>query len=98
MNKQTRALLLALIILALFLAACSNGSSSGSTTQEATLDGATLLQERCAVCHPLSRVTAKHLSSDEWKSVVDSMVKRGANLTPDEQTILIDYLAANLGK
>ena len=98
MNKHKQALLLALVTLVLFLTACSSGSPSGSTSQEATLDGATLLEERCAVCHPLSRVTAKHLSSDEWKSVVDSMVKRGASLTADEETVLIDYLAANYGK
>lgn len=98
MKKHLQGALLALIALALFLVACSSGLSGGSTTQETALDGANLLQERCTICHPLSRVTAKHLSSDEWKSVVDSMVKRGASLTSDEQTILIDYLAANLGK
>jgi len=98
MKKHMQAALLALIALVLFLAACSSGSPGGSITQETALDGATLLQERCTICHPLSRVTSKHLSSDEWKSVVDLMVKRGASLTSDEQTILIDYLAANLGK
>lgn len=97
MKKHWHALPLALMILVFFLAACSSASSN-SSTQEIIQDGATLLQERCAVCHPLSRVTAQHLSADEWKSVVDSMVKRGASLTPEEETILIDYLAANLGK
>jgi len=97
MKKHMQATLLALIALVLFLAACSSGSSTRSTTPEATPDGATLLQERCITCHPLSRVTSKHLSSVEWKSVVDSMVQRGASLTSDEQTVLIDYLAANVG-
>ena len=58
-----------------------------------TADGATLLQERCTACHTLSRVEqAKHTRA-EWEQTVARMVGKGAKLSADEQTTLIDYLA-----
>ncbi|MDP3185031.1 MAG: hypothetical protein Q8M58_07155, partial [Anaerolineales bacterium] len=43
-----------------------------------TLDGQTLLQERCTVCHSLSRVTSKHKTADQWKTTIERMVGKGA--------------------
>lgn len=56
-------------------------------------DGATLLQERCASCHTLTRVTNAHKTADEWRKTVLRMVAKGARLDEQEQQILIEYLA-----
>jgi len=58
-----------------------------------TLDGQTLLQERCTVCHTLDRVTSAHKTADQWKTTVGRMVGKGAQLDAQEQQTLIDYLA-----
>lgn len=60
----------------------------------ASASGLSLLQSRCTVCHSLDRVTRKTESLDEWRAIVANMVSRGANLTPAEQSILTEYLAA----
>jgi hypothetical protein len=69
--------------------------SCGTSTTPASLDGQTLMQERCPVCHSLDRVTSAHKTADQWTVSVDRMVARGAQLTTQEQQILIVYLAAN---
>ena len=86
--------LIVVIFLSLFLVACGGSSS---TTQPAS-QGETLLKEKCTQCHNLSRVESLKLSSDEWSQVVASMVARGAQLTADEQPILVQYLAQTYGK
>ncbi len=83
----------------LLLSACSSGATGSPTTAATTsLDGATLVQERCSVCHPLTRVESTRHSAAEWKLIVDTMIARGAQLNAQEETSVIDYLAANFGK
>jgi cytochrome c5 len=100
---KTRILTLSLVILAvmILITACSSGaatSTTASSTSSTTLDGASLVQERCTVCHAISRVqSAKHTSA-EWKTTVDRMIGHGAQLTAEEETAVINYLAANYGK
>jgi cytochrome c5 len=72
--------------------ASTTSSSSGSTT---SADGKTLLETRCTSCHTLAKVVNLKGTADQWKQVVDQMVQRGAVLSPDEETVLVQYLAAN---
>ena len=60
-----------------------------------SLDGAELLQERCSVCHSIDRATSKKLTADEWNTLVIRMIGKGAELNPQEQQLLVDYLAQN---
>ncbi len=82
-------LLMIIILTGTLLAACGSGSTP------APLDGQTLMNERCSVCHDLSRVTSAHHTAAEWKVTVDRMIARGAQLTPAEEQVLLDYLSAN---
>jgi hypothetical protein len=84
-------ILLGIFLIVVFLAACGSG---GGTTPTA-LDGQTLMQERCSVCHSLSRVTSAHKTSAQWQTTVDRMVTRGAQLKPAEEQVLLAYLDAN---
>lgn len=68
-------------------------SSSGSSL--ATPDGKTLLESRCANCHDLDTVVNRKGTADEWKMVVDSHIQRGVELSSEEATVLVQYLAEN---
>jgi len=92
---------LILILLAILVVSCSSAGttaapasvSSGSETT--AINGKTLLETRCTACHSLDQVVNQTGTADEWKSVVDSMIQRGAKLSNDEATVLVKYLAEN---
>lgn len=90
--------LLAIFVVILSSSCATSTASPTPVSPTSTLDGATLVQERCTKCHPLSRVESVHYSAAEWKTIVDLMISRGAQLTPDEETIVVSYLAANFGQ
>ena len=59
--------------------------------------GEAALQSACSTCHSISVVTAQRLSHAGWENVVDNMVSRGAQATPEEQEQIVRYLTANFG-
>jgi hypothetical protein len=86
--------LLIVILAGLLLTACGSSSTpTAAPSGGSTLDGKTLLQTRCTVCHDLSRVTSRTGTADQWKAIVDRMINNGAQLTPQEETVLVNYLA-----
>jgi hypothetical protein len=101
MNKQTTTILSVLLLILLaatLLSACGTSNSSSSSNNGntgAALDGKGLMQERCSVCHSTSRITSAHKTAAEWKTTVDQMIQRGAQLSSSEEQTLIDYLAQN---
>ena len=101
MRSKLAVVLFALLALILFTSACSSGSSGSSNATPAStsaLDGATLVQERCSVCHPLSRVEASNHTATQWGTIVNTMIARGAQLNSAETTAVENYLASNFGK
>lgn len=54
-----------------------------------------IVANQCGVCHSLAVVTAAAASRARWKAVVDEMVTDGAQLSPAEVPIVVDYLAKN---
>ena len=63
------------------------------TEVPAILDGQSLLQERCTVCHDLGRVERSKKTEEEWRTTVERMVGNGAQLNQAEQERVIKYLA-----
>jgi hypothetical protein len=59
----------------------------------ATTDGEALLQDRCTVCHSLSRVENASKTAEGWESTVNRMVDYGAELSAEELEFLVQYLA-----
>jgi cytochrome c5 len=89
-------ILLPLILAAALLAGCGGASVSAApaiATPAAPLDGKTLMQQRCGVCHGLGRVTNSYGTAADWKGAVDQMIMMGAQLTPAEEQVLVAYLA-----
>jgi cytochrome c5 len=104
-RRATRLFLLVCAVgLAGSLAACSGtsepdagagaqGGAGESGPVQAPSDGETLVQERCTDCHPLTQATSWRGDESAWADVVDRMVAKGAQLTPEERRTVILYLA-----
>ena len=56
-------------------------------------DGASLLEERCSVCHPSSRPKSKKKTPEQWETTVNRMMGKGAKLTEQEKVVLLDFLS-----
>ena len=91
------ALALCIVIMVFFVSSCKSQSSTATPDPTTMYEGATLVQERCTVCHTLSRVERVKYTASEWQTIVDNMIQKGAQLTPDEKTIVEKYLIATYG-
>jgi hypothetical protein len=63
-----------------------------SDTQTTTLDGETLINERCTTCHTRERIDAEDTDEAGWTAIVDRMISYGAVLSAEERDALIQYL------
>ncbi len=61
--------------------------------QVSAISGQTLLEERCASCHSVEKVTRETGTYEEWDKIVDTMISRGAKLTDEERAVLVQFLA-----
>jgi hypothetical protein len=98
MRNRWITILLTLLVVMILGTACSSGASNTTPAATTNLDGATLVRERCSVCHPLSRVESTSHTAAEWKTIVDLMISRGAQLTSEEETVVVNYLSTNFGQ
>jgi anionic cell wall polymer biosynthesis LytR-Cps2A-Psr (LCP) family protein len=65
--------------------------------QSGSLDGKTLVTDRCTQCHGLSPVQRKHTAA-EWQTILADMINRGAQLNTDEKTAVFNYLSSTYGR
>ncbi len=94
-------LIAALLVTMLILAGCKSGSSQATqappSSDSTSLDGSTLLETRCSVCHSADRAKRAKKTLEEWDQTVTRMIDKGANLTEAEKSVLLDYLAKTYG-
>jgi hypothetical protein len=98
MNKNlisTISIICIFLILGVFLISCGTSTTTPLSSGGSTLDGQTLMQQRCSVCHSLDRVTSAQKTLDQWTVSVNRMIAHGAQLNPAEEQTLVAYLAAN---
>ncbi len=60
---------------------------------EGTPDIATLIDDRCTMCHTVDRIESEKGDAEDWTEIVDEMIGKGAKLNDEERAALIDYLA-----
>jgi cytochrome c5 len=60
-------------------------------------DGRDLVAVACSQCHYLGTIAKIRDGRAGWRTYVNNMVLRGAQLTPAEVDKVVDYLSANLG-
>ncbi len=97
MKYHTHAIILVLSASLALLTACASNTLTATSSALSSSQGAALVQERCTACHDISRVEGSRFSASEWKTVVDQMIARGAQLSPDEETVVVSWLASNYG-
>jgi glyoxylase-like metal-dependent hydrolase (beta-lactamase superfamily II) len=75
------------------------GQAAGGQPAAAGADGRAqeLLQSVCVACHNLNRVQTKNLVESDWRLIVDRMKDRGAELSDEDVSALISYLAKTYG-
>jgi glyoxylase-like metal-dependent hydrolase (beta-lactamase superfamily II) len=56
-----------------------------------------ILDMACTLCHNLNRVQNKNLPQAEWVTIVQRMRDKGAELSDDDTSMLIEYLVKTYG-
>ena len=57
-----------------------------------------LVEKTCGTgCHSIEVVTSQRMSRNQWSSIVQNMVARGAQANDGEVKAIVDYLATSLG-
>jgi len=98
-RRTTFKIIILALLLSVFISACGGSTgevspaTEGHTDSETTLDGKTLLEERCTACHTLDRIERASMSAAGWGLNVREMVGKGAELNASEQEVLIQYLS-----
>ena len=98
-SRTTFKIIMLTLLLGVFISACGGPTGEVSpitevnTEAETSIDGKTLLEERCTACHTLDRVESASKSTAGWGLNVRDMVVKGADLSTLEQEVLIEYLS-----
>ncbi len=71
----------------------SQASPTPAAVAASALDGKTLLEQRCNDCHSASYVNGLRGTPQQWAGLVHAMVQNGADLSPQEEKVLSQYLA-----
>jgi hypothetical protein len=73
----------------------SNGgasTSSPSPSPSPTADAVAIINQSCSSCHPADRALSFRAGSEsEAKALIDAMIQRGAQVTSEEQGLLVQY-------
>ncbi len=87
--RVTRVLFAAVAFVSLALA-----GTSGPADDVVLPDGKAkaLIENTCTECHGLDQVVSSPMSSEQWRSTVKSMVKKGATLSAEQIDTVVDYL------
>lgn len=59
--------------------------------------GQELVLAKCQACHDIGFVAREQLSRERWDAIINEMVMRGLQVTPEERAVILDYLATYLG-
>ena len=63
-------------------------------------EGRAILVAACSACHEVKEVTKFQgtYGPAEWRDLVKSMIVYGAQVTQEEEDVLVDYLNTHFGK
>ena len=52
----------------------------------------------CSACHDMTLTLGERHTEQQWKGVVDDMMRRGAEASDSEKKVILAYLVKNFGK
>ena len=96
MKKQLFAFLAVGLVAILVLGACSTGAVT--TVQEAPAVEMTdaemeaLIAEKIEDNHTLEFILEQEKTAEEWSETLDRMIQYGAQISPEEKTMIIEWL------
>jgi len=61
-------------------------------------EGKALAVRLCKDCHPVTQITRRHESRARWSTIVEQMIKEGADIRDDDFEPLVSYLSVAMGK
>ena len=67
--------------------------SQPAPADQAPPDPRDILKGACATCHGVDFIVQHRKDRDDWDFTVRRMMDKGAELTPDDAALLVDYLA-----
>ncbi len=56
------------------------------------------IEAKCKQCHDLKKIVAQHQDAQWWALTLEKMKDRGLEIEPDEEQLVLKYLAKNFGK
>ena len=59
--------------------------------------GLDLINQRCIFCHNTVQVFSQRKTPEAWSATIEQMANRGAEVSPEEMKVIVDYLAKNYG-
>jgi cytochrome c5 len=68
-------------------------AASGCSDSKSPINAASLLEERCGVCHSTDIPKNARKSRSDWEESVTRMIAKGARLSPEEKKALVNHLA-----
>lgn len=89
-RKMLLVALITIIVVVLF-AACAQ---QAETPDPQEVDVKALINERCSACHPARKAFDASLTAEAWSDTIDDMVKKGADVSDEEKTLMIDWFTA----
>jgi ABC-type glycerol-3-phosphate transport system substrate-binding protein len=93
MKKWTLIALMMLMVI-LVIAACAQASPTTPETEEDLDRAEALIIERCSDCHSADKVFQEDYDREGWEDVFEDMIRKGADVNQEEQTLMIDWLLA----
>jgi cytochrome c5 len=84
-------------LFALTLSALASPSFAQNANPLPPGDGREIVAVACSQCHYLGTIAKIRDGAPGWRTYVNNMVLRGAQLTPAEIDKVVDYLSLNLG-
>jgi cytochrome c5 len=83
-----------LILLAL-IAACAQTAEPEVEAPQTETDTRALIVDRCSDCHSSDLVfEADYTTEAEWSDLIDEMIDKGADVSPEEKELMVEYLVA----
>jgi mono/diheme cytochrome c family protein len=86
-------LILVALSVVLISVSCGPAPTPEPTPTPQEMPGKALVASRCIGCHELNRVKNASYDKEGWQKTVDRMVLSGAQLSDEQVTQVVDYLA-----
>lgn len=104
--RTCKAVSIAVILsLGIFAAGCSKAeapkppAAPAAPAASAASEGKAIFQQKCGVCHELSRATSRQETKEKWASIVKEMQGKKAGWISDaDAEKIVAFLAAEHGK